>query len=191
MFSDSNTKFAQLAQTFRELNILGFGYSSRQDAKTPSKTYGHFDPFGHTQGRLQEKSFLDSSRSLGMTGLGPSPLRLGVPSTLLETCFAGDLPAFGCGAAALGLCGEDDSGESVVLFLLRPTARGLSGKIWFFSLRGSLWSGIYVNRERLRAHIAKPVSPAPNISKLAGSGTVLGSTSTTTFWVLSWLFMSQ
>jgi len=29
-------KFAQLAQTFRELNILGLGYSSRQDAKTPS-----------------------------------------------------------------------------------------------------------------------------------------------------------
>src|SRR5919108_199765 len=32
-----------------------------------------------------------------------------VPSTLLRTCFAGDIPSFGCGCAALStprLCGE-------------------------------------------------------------------------------------
>jgi hypothetical protein len=55
---------------------LGLGYSSRQGAKTLSKTRCHFD--------RREKSFLDPSHSLGMTGLGPSPLRLGV--------FAGDIP---------------------------------------------------------------------------------------------------
>jgi hypothetical protein len=33
-----------------------------------------------------------------MTGLGPSPLRLCV--------FAGDIPSFGCGFAALGLFSE-------------------------------------------------------------------------------------
>jgi hypothetical protein len=31
---------------------------------------------------------------------------LGVPSAMLRTCFAGDIPRFGCGFAALGLCGE-------------------------------------------------------------------------------------
>ena len=46
----------------------------------------------------REKSFLDPSHSLGMTGIGPSPLRL--------CAFAGDNPAFGCGSAVLGLCGE-------------------------------------------------------------------------------------
>ena len=43
---------------------------SRKDAKV--KTNCHFDPFGDAQGRLREKSFLDPSQSLGMTGLGPS-----------------------------------------------------------------------------------------------------------------------
>jgi hypothetical protein len=71
-----SSKFARLAQTFRESKTLGFGYSSRQGAKAPSKTRCHFD--------RREKSFLDPSHSLGMTGLGPSPLRLGV--------FAGDIP---------------------------------------------------------------------------------------------------
>ncbi len=59
--------------------MLGFGHSSRQGAKTPSserKTLCHFD--------RREKSFLDPSHLLGMTDLGPSPLRLGV--------FAGDNP---------------------------------------------------------------------------------------------------
>jgi hypothetical protein len=39
---------------------------SRQDAK---EAYCHFDPFGRAQGKLREKSFLDPSHSLGMTGL--------------------------------------------------------------------------------------------------------------------------
>src|SRR3970040_2725355 len=59
--------------------MLGFGHSSRQGAKTPSserKTLCHFD--------RREKSFLDPSHLLGMTDLGPLPLRLGV--------FAGDNP---------------------------------------------------------------------------------------------------
>jgi len=59
--------------------MLGFGHFSRQGAKTPSserKTLCHFD--------RREKSFLDPSHLLGMTDLGPSPLRLGV--------FAGDNP---------------------------------------------------------------------------------------------------
>jgi hypothetical protein len=41
---------------------------SRQDAKHAKKDCCHFDQ--------REKSFLDPSHSLGMTGLGPSPLRL-------------------------------------------------------------------------------------------------------------------
>jgi hypothetical protein len=45
----------------------------------------HFDPFDKAQDKLREKSFLDPSRSLGMTGIGPSPLRLGA--------FAGDIPS--------------------------------------------------------------------------------------------------
>ena len=53
----------------------------------------HFDPFGQAQGKLREKSFLDPSHSLGMTGMGSSPLRLGA--------FAGDNSAFGCSSAAL------------------------------------------------------------------------------------------
>ena len=36
------------------------------------------------QDKLREKSFLDPSQSLGMTGLGPSPLRL--------SALAGDNP---------------------------------------------------------------------------------------------------
>jgi hypothetical protein len=36
----------------------------------------------------REKTLLDPSHSLGMTGIGPTPLRLGA--------FAGDNPAFGC-----------------------------------------------------------------------------------------------
>src|SRR3990172_13411551 len=53
---------------FRQSKTLGFGYSSRQGAKNAKKDPCHFD--------RREKSFLDPSRSLGMTGLGPSPLRL-------------------------------------------------------------------------------------------------------------------
>jgi hypothetical protein len=41
-----------------------------------------------------EKSFLDPSHSLGMTGIGSSPLRLGT--------FAGDNSAFGCGCSPTG-----------------------------------------------------------------------------------------
>ena len=54
----------------------------------------HFDPFGQAQGKLREKSFLDPSHSLGMTGMGSSPLRLGA--------FAGDNSAFGCGCSPTG-----------------------------------------------------------------------------------------
>ncbi len=74
-----NSRFSRLAQIFRELKMLGFGHSSRQGAKTPSserKTLCHLD--------RREKSFIDPSHLLGMTGLGSSPLRLGV--------FAGDNP---------------------------------------------------------------------------------------------------
>ena len=42
---------------------------------TQRKTRCHFDPFGQAQGRLREKSFLDPSHPLGMTGLGLSPWR--------------------------------------------------------------------------------------------------------------------
>jgi len=42
---------------------------------TQRKIPCHFDPFGQAQGKLREKSFLDPSHSLGMTGLGPSPWR--------------------------------------------------------------------------------------------------------------------
>ena len=42
----------------------------------------------------REKSFLDPSHSLGMTGMGSSPLRLGA--------FAGDNSAFGCGCSPTG-----------------------------------------------------------------------------------------
>ena len=54
----------------------------------------HFDPFGQAQGKLREKSFLDPSHSLGLTGMGSSPLRLGA--------FAGDNAAFGCGCSPTG-----------------------------------------------------------------------------------------
>ena len=54
----------------------------------------HFDPFGQAQGKLREKSFLDPSHSLGMTGMGSSPLRLGA--------FAGDNSAFGYGCSPTG-----------------------------------------------------------------------------------------
>ena len=54
----------------------------------------HFDPFGQAQGRLREKSFLDPSHSLAMTGMGSSTLRLGG--------FAGDNSAFGCGCSPTG-----------------------------------------------------------------------------------------
>jgi len=60
---------------------------SRKGAKTLSserETPCHFDPFDKAQDKLREKSFSDPSHSLGMTGLGPSPLRLGA--------FAGDIP---------------------------------------------------------------------------------------------------
>ena len=57
-------------------------------AKTLSKIPCHFDPFDKAQDKLREKSFLDPSHSLGMTGLGPSPLRLCVPSTSLRACLA-------------------------------------------------------------------------------------------------------
>jgi hypothetical protein len=42
----------------------------------------------------REKFFLDPSHSLGMTGIGSSPLRLGA--------FAGDNSAFGCGCSRTG-----------------------------------------------------------------------------------------
>ena len=42
----------------------------------------------------REKSFLDPSHSLGMTGMGSSPLRLGA--------FAGDSSAFGCAVRQQG-----------------------------------------------------------------------------------------
>src|SRR6266850_7566547 len=48
---------------------------SRQDAKHAKIQRCHFDPFGQAQGKLREKSFLDPSHSLGMTGRGPSPWR--------------------------------------------------------------------------------------------------------------------
>ena len=54
----------------------------------------HFGPFGQAQGKLREKSFLDPSHSLGMTGMGSSPLRL--------CAFAGDNSAFGCGCSPRG-----------------------------------------------------------------------------------------
>ena len=53
-----------------------------------------FRPFGQAQGKLREKSFLDPSYSLGMMGMGSSPLRLGA--------FAGDNSAFGCGCSPTG-----------------------------------------------------------------------------------------
>jgi hypothetical protein len=62
--------------------------------RAPSKSCCHFDSFDHTQGWLREKSFLDPSDFLGMTGFGPSPLRL--------SAFAGDTPRLSCGAATLG-----------------------------------------------------------------------------------------
>ena len=67
----------------------------------------------------REKSLLDPSHSLGMTGIGPSPLRLGVPSTLLRTCFAGDSPSFGydCSPEA-NLFFPAQSGEKRVLLSL-------------------------------------------------------------------------
>src|SRR5262245_48722332 len=80
----------------------------RRDTKH-AKTRGcHFDPFGQAQGKLREKSFLDPSHSLGMTGLGPSPwraLRLWarhvfsdvffIPEFRLETAFLNDKPRIG------------------------------------------------------------------------------------------------
>src|SRR3972149_10093317 len=66
---------------------LGFGYSSRQDAKTPSS---------------EKKDYIPQTNSLPLI----RPLRLGV--------FAGDLPAFGCGVAAL---------RSYPSLLDRPTAK--------------------------------------------------------------------
>ncbi len=60
---------------------------SPSNPKTPraqSDAHCHFDPFGHTQGRLREKSFLDPSHSLGMTGLRPS---LGVLCVFARVIF--------------------------------------------------------------------------------------------------------
>jgi hypothetical protein len=66
---------------------------------TPSsegKTPSDFDPFDKAQDKLREKSFLDPSHSLGMTGLGPSPLRLcvlaGDNPISFFAFFAGDIP---------------------------------------------------------------------------------------------------
>jgi len=85
-------RFSRLAQIFREVKTLGFGYSSRKGAKTLSsegKTPCHFDPFDKAQDKLREKSFLDPSHSLGMTSLGPSPSRLcGRYSDFLFAFFA-------------------------------------------------------------------------------------------------------
>jgi hypothetical protein len=111
---------------FGSRRFLGFGYFSRQGAKTLSS---------------EEKNDRSQTNSLPLI----RALRLGVPSTLLRTCFAGDIPrltgarsapyenlrvlrafvvknpfllgvlcafagdipSFGCGFAALGLRGEN------------------------------------------------------------------------------------
>ncbi len=36
------------------------------------RNHCHFDPFDKAQDKLREKSFLDPSHPLGMTGFGPS-----------------------------------------------------------------------------------------------------------------------
>jgi hypothetical protein len=48
----------------------------RQDAKAQSDAPRHFDPFDKAQDKLREKSFLDPSHSLGMTGRGHVTWRL-------------------------------------------------------------------------------------------------------------------
>ena len=70
---------------------LGFGFASRRDAKR----------------QAQGMSSRANARDLGKISLfvrndNVFPLRLCVPSTLLRTCFAGDIPSIGCGSAALG-----------------------------------------------------------------------------------------
>ena len=77
-----------IASLHPSYGTFGFGFYSRKGAKTLSserKTPCHFDPFDKSQDKLREKSFLDPSHSLGMTGLGPSPLRL--------SALAGDTPS--------------------------------------------------------------------------------------------------
>jgi hypothetical protein len=72
-------KFSRLAQNFsgaEDFRIRTFLPPRRKDAKFGREDPCHFDPSTKAQDKLREKSFLDPSHSLGMTGLGPSPLRL-------------------------------------------------------------------------------------------------------------------
>ena len=75
----------------------------------------HFDPFGQAQGKLREKTFLDPSHSLGLMGMGSSPLRLGA--------FAGDNSAFGCAVRRqANLFSPAQSGEKRVLLCFKICA---------------------------------------------------------------------
>jgi hypothetical protein len=80
-----------IISSLRKLNLpviedSGIRICSRKGAKTPSPEEMSFRP----QGEI----FLDPSHSLGMTGIGSLPLRLGA--------FAGDNSAFGCGCSPTG-----------------------------------------------------------------------------------------
>ena len=82
----NSSKFARLAQIFRIVRILDSDIPLAKTQRRQVLICCHFDPW--------EKSFLDPSHSLGMTGIGPSPLRL--------CTFARDIPKFDCGFAVLG-----------------------------------------------------------------------------------------
>ena len=82
----NSSKFARLAQIFRIVRTLDSDIPLAKTQRRQVLICCHFDPW--------EKSFLDPSHSLGMTGIGPSPLRL--------CTFARDIPKFDCGFAVLG-----------------------------------------------------------------------------------------
>ena len=61
-------QFSQLAQIFRIVKILDSDIPLAKAPRRQVRNHCHFDQ--------REKSLLDPSHSLGMTGIGPSPLRL-------------------------------------------------------------------------------------------------------------------
>jgi hypothetical protein len=84
-------KYAPSAQNDSELMALGFGNSSRQGAKSPSDTRG-----------VSSRTNVRDLRKISLFVRNDKQGFLRVPSTLLRTCFAGDIPRLGCGSAALG-----------------------------------------------------------------------------------------
>jgi hypothetical protein len=66
-FSHTVIRLENQKQRITAMNFIALKSQGRKE-----NALCHFDPFGQAQGKLREKSFLDPSHSLGMTGLSPS-----------------------------------------------------------------------------------------------------------------------